>query len=33
MPRSFFLTFLPEAANLAVEPVGVDLEDCPPVLE
>ena len=25
MPRSFFLMRLPEAANLATEPVGVDL--------
>ena len=32
-PRSFFLTSLPPAANLATAAVGVALEDCPPVLE
>ena len=32
-PRSFFLVRLPAAANLAMGPVGVALEDWPPVLE
>ena len=26
-------SFLPDAANLATAPTGVDLEACPPVLE
>ena len=33
VPRSFFRTFLPDAANCATAPTGVALEDCPPVLE
>ena len=30
--RSFFFTSLPPAANCATAPVGVALEDCPPVM-
>jgi hypothetical protein len=32
-PMSFLVVFFPEAANLAMAPVGVAFEDCPPVLE
>ena len=32
-PRSFLRIFLPEVANFATAPAGVDLEDCPPVFE
>ena len=31
--RSFFFVSFPPAANCAIAPVGVALEDCPPVLE
>ncbi len=31
MPRSFLRTRLPLAANLATAPVGVALDDCPPI--
>jgi hypothetical protein len=31
--KSFFLPPLPDAVNFAIEPVGADLLDCPPVFE